>query len=68
MLRVKINDHDLFDQKNPCGRANRIDFNDQKLSFAMCNNVKLEGARVCKQNQRCLLLKLCLAEKRLGIK
>jgi type IV secretion system protein VirB6 len=52
MLRVKINDDSLFfDNQNnpikkPCSRANRIDFNDQKLSFAMCNNLKLEGARL----------------------
>ena len=39
MLRVKMNDQDLF--PDACKRANRIDFNDQKLSFAMCNNIKL---------------------------
>ena len=44
MLRVKINDKDMF--PGSCARANRIDFNDQKLSFAMCNNLKLEGSRV----------------------
>lgn len=44
LLRVKINDSDLF--PGACTRANRIEFTDQKLSFAMCNNIKLEGARV----------------------
>ena len=43
MLRVKINDQDLF--PGACKRASRIDFNDQKLSFAMCNNIKLAAAR-----------------------
>ncbi|NDA91311.1 MAG: hypothetical protein EBY20_10535 [Alphaproteobacteria bacterium] len=43
LLRVKINDNDLF--PGACTRANRIEFTDQKLSFAMCNNLQLEGAR-----------------------
>lgn len=43
LLRVKINDNDLF--PDACTRANRIEFTDQKLSFAMCNNLQLEGAR-----------------------
>ena len=44
LLRVKINDNDLF--PGACTRANRIEFTDQKLSFALCNNIKLEGARI----------------------
>ena len=44
LLRVKINDNDLF--PGACTRANRIEFTDQKLSFAMCNNLQLEGARM----------------------
>jgi type IV secretion system protein VirB6 len=44
MLRVKINDEELF--PGACKRENRIDFNDQKLSFAMCNNIKLGISRV----------------------
>ncbi len=43
MLRVKIHDDDMF--PGACARANRIEFTDQKLSFAMCNNIKLQGAR-----------------------
>jgi type IV secretion system protein VirB6 len=38
-LRLKINDDELF--PNACKRANRIDPNDPKLSFAMCNNIDL---------------------------
>ncbi len=43
MLRVKVNDPVLF--PGACYRENRIDYNDQKLSFAMCNNIKLQWAR-----------------------
>ncbi len=43
-LRVTINDKEMF--PGACERGNRIDFNDQKLSFAMCNNIKLAVARV----------------------
>ncbi len=43
LLRVKINDSDLL--PGACDRENRIDYNDQKLSFAMCNNIKLQVAR-----------------------
>ena len=43
MLRLKINDDDLF--PGACKRENRIDFNDQKLSFAMCNNIQLTVVR-----------------------
>jgi len=43
-LRVTINDDELF--PGACDRGNRIDFNDQKLSFSMCNNIDLAVARV----------------------
>ena len=43
-LRVNINDDELF--PGACERGNRIDFNDQKLSFSMCNNIDLAAARV----------------------
>ncbi|MDP5083267.1 MAG: hypothetical protein NWP61_03375, partial [Rickettsiaceae bacterium] len=43
-LRVTINDEELF--PGACDRGNRIDFNDQKLSFSMCNNIDLAVARV----------------------
>ena len=43
-LRLTINDDEMF--PGACERGNRIDFNDQKLSFAMCNNIKLAAARV----------------------
>lgn len=43
-LRVSINDEEMF--PGACERGNRIDFNDQKLSFGMCNNIKLAVARV----------------------
>ncbi|WP_341753467.1 type IV secretion system protein [Candidatus Tisiphia endosymbiont of Dioctria rufipes] len=49
MLRLKINDHELFDGDYPggqCARNNKIDPNDPKLTFALCNNVKLAGVRV----------------------
>ena len=44
MLRVKINDDELF--PGACKRENRIEFNDQKLSFAMCNNSDLAVSRI----------------------
>jgi len=43
-LRLNINDDELF--PGACERGNRIDFNDQKLSFSMCNNIDLAAARV----------------------
>ena len=43
-LRVTINDKELF--PGACDRGNRIDFNDQKLSFGMCNNIKLAAVRI----------------------
>ncbi|WP_341762709.1 type IV secretion system protein [Candidatus Tisiphia endosymbiont of Melanophora roralis] len=49
MLRLKINDHELFDGDYPggqCARNNKIDPNDPKLTFALCNNVKLAAVRV----------------------
>ncbi|WP_367364715.1 type IV secretion system protein [Candidatus Tisiphia endosymbiont of Nedyus quadrimaculatus] len=48
MLRLKINDHELFDGDYPggqCARNNKIDPNDPKLTFALCNNVNLIGVR-----------------------
>lgn len=44
MLRLKINDDELFPES--CTKANRIDPNDRKISFALCNNSKLIAARV----------------------
>ncbi|WP_250310631.1 TrbL/VirB6 family protein [Rickettsia endosymbiont of Oedothorax gibbosus] len=49
MLRLKINDHELFDRDYPggqCARNNKIDPNDPKLTFAFCNNIKLQTARI----------------------
>ena len=43
-LRVSINDEEMF--PGACTRGNRIDFNDQKLSFGMCNNIKLAAVRI----------------------
>ncbi len=43
-LRVSINDKEMF--PGACERGNRIDFNDQKLSFGMCNNIKLAAVRI----------------------
>ncbi len=43
-LRVYINDDELF--PGACERGNRIEFNDQKLSFSLCSNTKLAVARV----------------------
>lgn len=43
-LRLKINDKDLF--PDACLRKNRIDYQDQKLSFALCNNILLAITRV----------------------
>lgn len=45
MLRVKINDDDLFPE-GACKRENRLNFKDPELNFYMCNNIKLEGYRV----------------------
>ncbi|WP_425362854.1 type IV secretion system protein [Candidatus Tisiphia endosymbiont of Hybos culiciformis] len=48
MLRLKINDHVLFDHDYPggqCARNNKIDPNDPKLTFAFCNNIKLAAVR-----------------------
>jgi type IV secretion system protein VirB6 len=49
MLRLKINDHELFDEDFPggqCARNNRIDPEDPKLTFALCNNIDLAAARL----------------------
>ncbi len=49
MLRLKINDHELFDKSYPggqCARRNRIDPKDPKLTFAFCNNIWLAKVRV----------------------
>ncbi|KAJ6645077.1 hypothetical protein Bhyg_00278, partial [Pseudolycoriella hygida] len=49
MLRLKINDHELFKESFPggqCARNNKIDPKDPKLTFAFCNNIKLQTARV----------------------
>ncbi|MCC8398670.1 MAG: type IV secretion system protein [Rickettsia endosymbiont of Labidopullus appendiculatus] len=49
MLRLKINDHELFDKSFPggqCARNNKIDQNDPKLTFAFCNNIKLAAIRM----------------------
>jgi type IV secretion system protein VirB6 len=49
MLRLKINDHELFDEDYPggqCARNNKIDPNDPKLTFALCNNIKLAVVRL----------------------
>lgn len=43
LLRLAINDPTLF--PNSCKSNNRIDFYDQKISFGICNNVKLYVAR-----------------------
>lgn len=43
-LRLKINDKDLF--PDACLRKNRIDYQDQKISFALCNNILLAIVRV----------------------
>ena len=48
MLRLKLNDKELFSDIYPdgqCARANRIDPNDPKITFALCNNVLLAVAR-----------------------
>ncbi|MDA9163413.1 type IV secretion system protein, partial [Rickettsiaceae bacterium] len=44
LLRLTINDDKMF--PGACDRGNRIDFHDQKLSFAMCNNIMLLGERL----------------------
>ncbi|MDC0864538.1 type IV secretion system protein [Rickettsiaceae bacterium] len=44
LLRVNMNDKEMF--PNNCDRSNRIDFNDQKLSFSMCNNIELAKERI----------------------
>lgn len=49
MLRLKINDHDLFDKSYPggqCARNNKIDPKDPKLTFALCNNISLAKVRM----------------------
>ena len=43
LLRLYINDDDLF--PGSCKRGNRIDYNDQKISFSFCNNAKLAKVR-----------------------
>jgi type IV secretion system protein VirB6 len=42
-LRLHINDDELF--PGGCTRGNKIDFNDQKLSFSFCSNILLAAAR-----------------------
>lgn len=42
-LRLAINDEELF--PGSCLRENRVEYDDQKISFAMCNNTKLAIAR-----------------------
>ncbi len=51
MLRLKINDHELFDipynyPGGQCARNNKIDPIDPKITFAFCNNIKLAAVRV----------------------
>ncbi|UCM86155.1 MAG: type IV secretion system protein [Rickettsia endosymbiont of Culicoides impunctatus] len=49
MLRLKINDHELFDKSFPggqCARSNKIDPKDPKLTFAFCNNIELAKVRM----------------------
>lgn len=44
MLRLKINDHELFADKFPdgqCARMNKVDYNDPVLEFALCKNTDL---------------------------
>lgn len=43
MLRLKINDDDLF--PGACERKNRIDPDDPMISFALCSNIKLTAVR-----------------------
>ncbi len=43
-LRLTINDDKMF--PGACDRGNRIEFKDQKISFAMCNNIMLITERV----------------------
>lgn len=48
MLRLKINDKELFEDIYPdgqCARSNRVDPNDPKITFALCNNILLAAAR-----------------------
>ncbi len=43
-LRLTINDDELF--PDTCKRENKVDFNNQVLSFGLCNNIYLIAARV----------------------
>lgn len=43
LLRMNMNDDDLF--PDACYRENRSEFSDPRISFSLCNNVKLLGAR-----------------------
>ncbi len=48
MLRLKINDHELFDEQFPggqCARNNKADYKNPTLTFALCNNAKLAKVR-----------------------
>ncbi len=48
LLRLKINDDDLFASKFPkgqCTKPNRADPNNPMITFALCNNIKLAVAR-----------------------
>ncbi|MCC8368837.1 MAG: type IV secretion system protein [Rickettsia endosymbiont of Oxypoda opaca] len=47
-LRLKINDHELFDKEFPggqCTRNNRADPDNLELTFALCSNAKLALVR-----------------------
>ena len=44
ILRVTMNDSELF--PGACHRGKRADFDDPRLSFSMCNNIKLQDARL----------------------
>lgn len=44
VLRVTMNDSELFPKA--CYRGNRADFDDPRLSFSMCNNIKLQDERL----------------------
>ncbi|MCC8417477.1 MAG: type IV secretion system protein [Rickettsia endosymbiont of Bryobia graminum] len=56
MLRLKINDHELFNENlspggyrypdGQCSRMNKVDYKEPVLEFALCNNIKLAVVRV----------------------
>lgn len=48
MMRLKINDKEIFEDLYPdgqCARTNKVDPNDPKITFALCNNILLAVAR-----------------------